>query len=186
MRIFQLTLVNLHMFTCTSTFHLFTHTYLSCECYLAHVQVSMCKSPRKFTTAFTCASYHVQVTWLAGSLIFFFMFGFGNYRNLCMARCLLSFCIHFLGLPQIFFPTFYRGVLIFIVASRRSSSRRSSRCIPPVLLLPPLLPLHHTLNITQLTSHTQHHTTDITHSTAHNRHHTLNITTDITHSISHN
>ena len=42
------------------------------------------------------------------------------------------------------FPTFYRGVLIFIVASRRSFSR-SRRSSSP-----------------------QHHTTDITHSTSHN------------------
>ena len=62
----------------------------------------------------------------------------------------------FSGNNRTLFPTFYRGVLIFIVASRRSSfSRRSSS-------------RHHTLDITHSISHTRHHTLDITHSTSHN------------------
>ena len=107
-----------------------------------------------------------------------------------------------LGLPQTrivkdpekdtldFFPTFYCGVLIFIVASRRVL------LLPPPRLTHPTSPTqhhtlhithptsptqHHTLNITHPTSHTQHHTPNITRPTSHTRHHTLNITHPTSH-----
>ena len=90
------------------------------------------------------------------------------------------FCKNALFLTSDFFfcPIFCRGVLIFMVASRR---------LPLLLLPPPFVNItqHHTLNITHSTSHAQHHTLNITHPTSNTQHHTLNITHPTSHAQHH-